>query len=67
MNSETEKIIEMIFKVVVILASLGVVVALFKKVFNYVKQKFLFFVNLEQRITDLEKRKSKTTKTKTKK
>lgn len=49
-----EKIIELTFKVVVILASLGVVGALFKSAYTQIKKGLLYFANVEQRITALE-------------
>lgn len=63
---EIDKIIETTFKVVVILASLGVAGAAVKKVFTVAKKIVFWTSEIEKRVSELEKVKTRKRKRKPK-
>lgn len=59
--------VQITFEIIVILASLGVVMALIKKAYTVIKNGLLYFSNVGKRLTALEKKVNRrTTKTKIK-
>lgn len=63
MSKEFKDYVQVIFEIVMILASLGLCVALIKKVYTYIKEKLLFFVNVDKRLKALENKKRRKSKT----
>lgn len=63
---QVEKTIELTFKIVVILASLGVAVAALKKVFSVATKIIFWTSNIEKRLTQLESVKKRKRKIKNK-
>lgn len=67
MSQEFKDVVQVVFEIVMILASIGVLIALFKTLYNKIKSGLLYFVNVDKRLTALEKKVNRRkTKTKTK-
>lgn len=62
MSTEFKDTVQVIFEIVMVLASVGVLIALFKNVFTKVKNALLYFRNLETRLKALESKKKRKTK-----
>lgn len=54
MNQSVKDTVQVIFEIVMILASIGVLTALFKKVYSSIKNSITYFANLDNRVKELE-------------